>query len=124
MRRKLLGVVLLAYAATSAAAGIFLAEGTLHPVKRALTTQNEAWLHNTTNNDLASEAVSIVASDGVELRAWSLHPKNRTADAVILLHGLGDNPSGMTGYAGCPAPCGFCKGRERLTVTSFLTNWV
>ena len=99
MRGKLLAVVLLAYAATSMAAGIFLAEGTLHPVKRALTSQNEAWLHNTTNNDLASEAVSIVASDGVELRAWSLHPKNRTADAVILLHGLGDNRSGLTGYA-------------------------
>ena len=99
--RKLLRAVLLlfAYAATSAAAGIFLAEGTLHPAKRAPTSQNEALLHNVTNNDLASEDVSIVASDGVELRAWSLHPKNQTADAVVLLHGLGDNRSGMTGYA-------------------------
>jgi uncharacterized protein len=99
--QKLLRAVVLvfAYVATSAVAGIFLAEGTLHPVKRALTSQNEAWLHNITNHDLASEAVSIVAVDGVELRAWSLHPKNRIADAVILLHGLGDNRSGMTGYA-------------------------
>ena len=103
MRRpqKLLRAVLLvfAYAATSTAGGIFLAEGSLHPVKRALTSQNEAWLHKITNNDLASAAVSIVASDGVELQAWNLLPKNRTSDAVILLHGLGDNRSGMTGYA-------------------------
>jgi uncharacterized protein len=99
--QRLLRAVLLifAYAATSAGAGIFLAEGTLHPVKRALTSQNEAWLRNITNDNLVSEAVSIPASDGVELRAWILYPRHRTADAVILLHGLGDNRSGMIGYA-------------------------
>jgi uncharacterized protein len=99
MRRKLLVAVLLAYAALSAAAGIFLAEATLHLARRLLTPQNEAWLRNITNNNLASEDVSIITGDGIELRAWSLHPKNRTADAVILLHGLGDNRSGMVGYA-------------------------
>ena len=103
MRRpqKLLRPFLLvfAYAAISAVMGIVLAEATLHPAKLALMAQNEAWLHNITNDNLAFEAVSINANDGIQLRAWSLHPKNQVVDAVILLHGMGDDRSGMTGYA-------------------------
>lgn len=33
------------------------------------------------------------------LRAWSLHPPGPSGDAVILLHGVGDNRIGMMGYA-------------------------
>jgi uncharacterized protein len=103
MRRpqKLLRPFLLvfAYAAISAVMGIVLAEATLHPAKRALMAQNEAWLLNITNDNLAFEAVSIKANDGIQLRAWSLYPKNQVVDAVMLLHGMGDDRSGMTGYA-------------------------
>jgi hypothetical protein len=72
-----------AYAAISAVMGIVLAEATLHPAKRALMALNEAWLHNSTNDNLAFEAVSINTNDGIQLRAWSLHPKNQVVDAVI-----------------------------------------
>jgi dipeptidyl aminopeptidase/acylaminoacyl peptidase len=97
MQSRLLHLLLLlsSYAAVSAAAGIFLAEGTLHPARRALTSREKAWFHNI----VYSDPVSIVANDGIELRAWSLRPNNQPADAVILLHGLGDNGSGMAGYA-------------------------
>jgi len=44
------------------------------------------------------EDVSIFTLDGVALRAWTLRPVRGNGDAVILLHGLGDNRVGMTGY--------------------------
>jgi hypothetical protein len=43
--------------------------------------------------------VSIVTSDGIPLAGWSIRPHRGNGDAVILLHGLGDNRIGMTGYA-------------------------
>jgi alpha-beta hydrolase superfamily lysophospholipase len=43
--------------------------------------------------------VAITASDGAILRAWSIRPHHDNANAVILLHGLGDNRLGTTGYA-------------------------
>jgi dipeptidyl aminopeptidase/acylaminoacyl peptidase len=99
--RRLLSRLLLllcGYGVVSAMIGVFVAEGALHPARRALTSQEESRLRSMANNNVAFEAVSIKANDGIQLRAWSLHPKNQ-ADAVILLHGMGDNRSGMTGYA-------------------------
>ena len=43
--------------------------------------------------------VSVVASDAVVLRAWFARPATSNGDAVILLHGIGDNRQGMTGFA-------------------------
>lgn len=39
------------------------------------------------------------ASDGIALGAWLLQPHHANGVAVLLLHGLGDNRMGMTGYA-------------------------
>ena len=43
--------------------------------------------------------VSISARDGVQLRGWFASPANANGDAVILLHGVGDNREGMVGFA-------------------------
>ena len=43
--------------------------------------------------------VSITSEDGAVLRAWLLHPHRSNNNSVILLHGVGDNRIGMTGYA-------------------------
>jgi uncharacterized protein len=43
--------------------------------------------------------VSVRASDGVQLRGWFASPTNANGDAVILLHGVGDNREGMGGFA-------------------------
>lgn len=43
--------------------------------------------------------VSISARDGVQLRGWFASPANANGDAVILLHGGGDNREGMAGFA-------------------------
>jgi dipeptidyl aminopeptidase/acylaminoacyl peptidase len=43
--------------------------------------------------------VAIAAADGATLRGWSIRPRAGNGDAVILLHGVGDNRSGMLGDA-------------------------
>jgi hypothetical protein len=45
------------------------------------------------------EDVAIAAEDGSVLRAWRLRPQHSNGDAVIMLHGMGDNRMGMMGYA-------------------------
>ena len=43
--------------------------------------------------------VSISARDAVQLRGWFASPANANGDAVILLHGVGDNREGVGGLA-------------------------
>ncbi len=48
------------------------------------------------------EEVAITTDDGVVLRAWNIQlqtSKRSENDAVVLLHGVGDNRLGMAGYA-------------------------
>jgi hypothetical protein len=97
-RRLLLFFVL--YLSFCFAAGIFVANATLHPVRRPLTTQQETTMREISqalHSDL--EDVSIVTLDAITLRAWDIRPHRSNGDAVILLHGLSDNRVGMTGYA-------------------------
>jgi pimeloyl-ACP methyl ester carboxylesterase len=42
--------------------------------------------------------VVIQAADGVELHAWYSVPEHQNGQAVILLHGIGDNRGGVAGY--------------------------
>jgi pimeloyl-ACP methyl ester carboxylesterase len=88
------------YVAFCAIGGIFLADSTLHPARRQLsddaTKEFRQSLHDF-NGPL--EDVSITVSDGAVLQAWLVRPANPNGDAALLLHGLGDNRLGMTGYA-------------------------
>ncbi len=97
-RRLLLGLTL--YLAFSAVAGIYLADGTLHPAKRPLTAEDLAAARSVFQN-LHSELAetSITASDGIVLRGWIVKPQRQNGNAAILLHGLADNRLGMMGYA-------------------------
>jgi uncharacterized protein len=97
-RRLLLFFTL--YLAFSAVAGIFVADGTLHPARRPITPEEETAMRDIDhqlNSDLAN--ASITTPDSITLRAWIIHPRSSNGDAVILLHGLSDNRLGMTGYA-------------------------
>ena len=79
--------------------GILLAEVQLHPprlpIRYAYRFRHEiqAIYHSSVQD------VSIVASDNSTLRAWYVSPENSNGDAVILLHGVGDNREGVSGYA-------------------------
>ena len=98
--RRFLFVVILGYAALCFAAAIFLAEITLHPGRRALTSADELQAREMSNRHDAQIAnATISANDGASLLAWLIRPHGRNGDAVILLHGLSDNRIGMIGYA-------------------------
>jgi len=80
--------------------GVYLADGTLHPARRALTQEEVTAVRDAAhalNADLTD--ATITTPDNVTLRAWMIHPHHPNGDAVLLLHGLGDNRIGMTGYA-------------------------
>ncbi len=77
-----------------------MAEGTLHPGRRSLSTKDEMQAQGMARNrDSELTDVAITASDGANLSAWSIRPRNGNGKAVILLHGLSDNRLGMIGYA-------------------------
>lgn len=80
--------------------GIVAGEWALHPWRRALGPEDAALAQAVAERKHAAlSEVSIAASDGVTLRGWSIRPLAGNGDAVILLHGLGDNRMGMLGYA-------------------------
>ena len=99
-KSRWLFVLLILYLVFCCVAGLSVAEGTLHPVRRPQTTRAEATMIAVAH-DFGSDLrdVSITTPDGIALRAWSIHPHRSNGDAVILLHGLADNRFGMTGYA-------------------------
>src|SRR5580698_3545835 len=97
-RRLILAVVL--YLTFCSIAGIWVADGTLHPPRRPLTPEDEpAMSHSAHALDADLQDVSITTPDAIMLRAWAIHPRHANGDSVILLHGLGDNRVGMAGYA-------------------------
>lgn len=91
---------LLGFLALSFMAGVLVAEGTLHPGRRSLSAKDEMQaqgMAHSHDSELAN--VAIPANDGVILSAWRIRPRTSNGNAVILLHGLGDNRLGMIGYA-------------------------
>lgn len=97
---RVLAVCLVGLLTLSVIAGVFLAEGSLHPGRHPLAAESEMQARGMAarqHSDL--EDVTIVASDGVPLHAWSIHPRTGNHSTVILLHGLSDNRLGMVGYA-------------------------
>ena len=103
MKRRILwaaAVGIIVYFSLSLVVGAFVGEGSLHPARRALTaseaSQDQPWAHD---DDATLSEVSVAAKDGITLRAWALHPEEWNGNTVLLLHGMGDNRLGMTGYA-------------------------
>jgi uncharacterized protein len=105
-RRLILAVVL--YLTFCSVAGIWVADGTLHPPRRLLTPEDESAMIDTAHAvDADLQDVFITTPDAITLRAWTIRPRHANGDSVILLHGLGDNRVGMTGYARLLAAHGY-----------------
>ena len=88
------------YALICLPAAIMLARNTLYAYHRELPSSAESnmmQIAKQLNSRLAD--VQISAFDDAPLRAWFIEPQHNNGDAVILLHGLGDNRLGMQGYA-------------------------
>ena len=98
--RRLIVIILLGFLTLTSVAGVFMAETTLHPDRNVLSPANElATSEMARRHDSVLSEVAIPARDGVTLRAWSIRPRDSNGNAVILLHGLGDNRFGTTDYA-------------------------
>lgn len=98
IRRFALGLFL--YLVFCIVGGIYLADGTLHPARRPLTEEEVTAVRDATRaEDADLSDATITTPDHVTLRAWTIRPHHPNPDAVLLLHGLGDNRMGMTGYA-------------------------
>ena len=96
----LLACCAIGWLSISAAAGIVAVEGALHPQRLPVTYTDEALAESVVARDRATVTdASIAAEDGVILRAWIIVPSKANRDAVILLHGQGDNRAGMLGNA-------------------------
>lgn len=79
---------------------ILLTDVTVHPYRRPLTAEAGADAKRTfTSLNARLTDVAIDAQDHVPLRAWFIQPQHGNGEAVILLHGLGDNRLGTAGYA-------------------------
>jgi alpha-beta hydrolase superfamily lysophospholipase len=92
-------VTLLGIAASgSAYVGSQMGPTMLHPPRlRSLRPGETAQMLLRT--DATKENFSVAAKDGQELRGWKVHPPAPNGDWVLLYHGVGDNRTGMLGYA-------------------------
>ena len=92
--------LLVLYLSACLIGGIYLADGTLHPGRRALTEGEAANFRESLHQNGATVSdVAITTHDGVGLKGWMLRPAHTNGDAALVLHGLGDNRLGMEGVA-------------------------
>jgi pimeloyl-ACP methyl ester carboxylesterase len=69
-----------------------------HPGRRPITDTEKQEVIAAAGDGAELSDVSMPASDGAILRAWEIRPAQSNGDAVILLHGVGDNRLGVSGY--------------------------
>ncbi len=78
------------------AAAILLSYGALHIHRKILTPKARAFANESAaQNDATLENVQITSFDGAKLSGWWFDPRQGNGDAVILIHGHGDNRAGM-----------------------------
>lgn len=91
-------LVAISYATLCAVVAVFLGELAFRPLRMPLRNSQAARVV-ASRFGANLQNVSISARDGVQLRGWFASPSNGNGDAVILLHGVGDNREGMAGFA-------------------------
>jgi fermentation-respiration switch protein FrsA (DUF1100 family) len=83
-----------------AAIGIFAVEGALHPARLPISESDQIRAQTIARRSHAALTdVEIIAEDHEVLRGWKMNPLTGNGNAVILLHGQGDNRAGMLGTA-------------------------
>ncbi|MBZ5658441.1 MAG: alpha/beta fold hydrolase [Acidobacteriia bacterium] len=93
-------LVLLLHAGLCVIAGIFVADGALHPARRPLDAEERAYAVKTAEQAGSElQDVSLMEPDRTDLKGWLIRPVIDNGNAVILLHGLSDNRGGVIGHA-------------------------
>ena len=80
------------------AAGVILAEISLHLHRRPLDEADDYRVRIAQQFHAQVHDVSIVAADRAVLRAWFVEPPASNGKAVVLLHGITDNRLGVSGF--------------------------
>jgi dipeptidyl aminopeptidase/acylaminoacyl peptidase len=86
------------YAIASVILAVGLGELAFRPLRISPTERPSAEAI-ATRFGAALEDASVAASDGARLQAWYARPAKSNGNAVILIHGIGDNRQGMMGFA-------------------------
>lgn len=94
---RAIGTVVICYALLCAIFAVFLGELAFRPLRIPLRNSHSAQTVAARFGAVLQD-VSITARDGVQLRGWFASPANTNGNAVILLHGVGDNREGMGGF--------------------------
>lgn len=96
---KILAAAILGIIALHTVVAILLCEGTVHLKHKPLTEKMRAFAENEAQQlEAKLEPVQIASFDGTQLSAWFFRPQQGYGDAVILLHGHGDNRAGMLAF--------------------------
>ena len=96
--RRVIRIVVVCYVAFCAILAIFLGE-LAFPPQRVRVKERQSAEATAARFGAALRDVSVTASDGIHLQGWFARPANANDDAVILLHGVGDNRQGVMGFA-------------------------
>lgn len=98
LARRIVGRVVVYYLVFCLVFGICLGEMAFR-IQRLPVADPQSFQAAAARFGAALQDVSVTASDSVVLRAWFARPATANGDAVILLHGIGDDRQGMTGFA-------------------------
>src|ERR1700730_16621573 len=96
--RYIIRTLVLSYAVICSLLAIFLGELAFRPL-RVRVIEYQSAEATATRFGAALRDVSVTASDGSHLQGWLARPAKANGDAVILLHGIGDNRQGMMVFA-------------------------
>jgi uncharacterized protein len=91
-------ITVVCYVVLCAILAIFLGELAFRP-QRVHVNERQSSEATAARFGAALRDVSVTASDGSHLQGWFASPADANGDAVILLHGVGDNRQGMMGFA-------------------------
>ena len=97
LKRTLL-VCCLLYLLGTVFGGMSLGWMATHPGRRQITDADKREVIADSGDGSELSDVSVTASDGAVLRGWQIRPAASNGNAVILLHGVGDNRLGVSGY--------------------------
>jgi hypothetical protein len=80
-------------------AGIYLAEGAIHPHRKTVTGRVRYMAMIESYSKAGVEDVAIDASNHAQLKGWYVQPIKWNHEGVILLHGVADDREGVAGYS-------------------------
>jgi uncharacterized protein len=93
--------LLIGYLVGCIVAGIALAHVSLHLSRNVVSAWDGAQFQELVQKDFQThfDDVSMTAADGAVLKAWFVQPAKSNGKAVLILHGIGGNREGSSGFA-------------------------